>query len=78
MYESHQLRDSHPLTLAVTASGISGPKAEPDSEDATELKKKLWDNESFEEWGETYNTYVQHTFSPLGHPTDIILSYTAT
>jgi len=42
----------------VTASGISGPKAEPDSEDATELKKKLWDNESFEEWGETYNTDV--------------------
>jgi len=42
----------------VTASGISGPKAEPDSEDANELKKTLWEGESFEEWAETYNTYV--------------------
>jgi hypothetical protein len=42
----------------VTASGISGPKAEPESEDANELKKTLWEGESFEEWAETYNTYV--------------------
>jgi len=42
----------------VTASGISGPKAEPDSEDANELKKTLWEGESYEEWAETYNTYV--------------------
>lgn len=73
MYDILQWRTLHQLTLLVTASGISGPKAEPDSEDATELKKKLWDNESFEEWGETYNTYVKHTSPLFCHRTDLTL-----
>lgn len=46
----------------VTAAGISGPKAEPESEDAAELKRTLWDNESFEEWSETYNTDVSAVY----------------
>lgn len=46
------------INLLVAAAGISGPKAEPDHEDAEELKKTLWENESPEEWAETYNTDV--------------------
>lgn len=48
--------------FVVTAAGISGAKAEPESEDAEELKKTLWENESFEEWGETYNTDVSAVY----------------
>ena len=48
--------------VPVTAAGISGPKAEPESEDAAEMKKTLWDNESFEEWSETYNTDVSSVY----------------
>ncbi|TKA61032.1 hypothetical protein B0A49_09209 [Cryomyces minteri] len=39
-------------------TGISGPKAEPDEEKASDLKAKLWDNESVEEWNTTYQTDV--------------------
>ncbi|KAL9109805.1 MAG: hypothetical protein Q9187_008120 [Circinaria calcarea] len=46
------------INVLVTASGISGPKAEPDSSHATELKEKLWNNEEFSQWAETYNTNV--------------------
>ena len=41
---------------------MSGPKAEPNEEDATELKKKLWENESFEEWSSTFNTNVSAVY----------------
>jgi len=46
------------LNLLVASAGIAGPKAEPDADDARELKKKLWASETFEEWSETYNTNV--------------------
>ena len=45
-------------SVLVTASGISGPKVEPDSSKATELKEKLWNNEDFSQWAETFNTDV--------------------
>lgn len=38
-------------------AGISGPKAEPDSESANELKDRLW-SETVEEWSETYKVDV--------------------
>jgi NAD(P)-dependent dehydrogenase (short-subunit alcohol dehydrogenase family) len=46
------------INLLVTAAGVPGPKAEPDSESASDLKAKLWDNESPEEWNSTYDTDV--------------------
>jgi len=46
------------VDLLVTAAGISGPKAEPEGENAEEMKKKLWEGESVDEWGETYKTDV--------------------
>ncbi|KAK4549606.1 hypothetical protein LTR36_004907 [Oleoguttula mirabilis] len=39
-------------------AGVPGPKAEPEHEDATDLKATLWEGESPEEWNETYNVDV--------------------
>jgi NAD(P)-dependent dehydrogenase (short-subunit alcohol dehydrogenase family) len=50
------------LNLVVAAAGISGPKAPPEEEDATDLKKKLWENESFEEWDKTWRTDVSAVY----------------
>ncbi|KAJ9642327.1 hypothetical protein H2199_004707 [Coniosporium tulheliwenetii] len=50
-------KESH-LDLLLTAAGISSAKAEPDTDDAGDLKAKLWDNETFEDWRNTYNTDV--------------------
>ena len=44
--------------LSVCSAGISGTKAEPDDDAADNLKEKLWNNESFEQWNQTYNTDV--------------------
>lgn len=46
------------INLLMCNAGISGPKAEPEHEDAEDLKAKLWDNESVEEWSDTYRTDV--------------------
>ncbi|KAF2431934.1 short chain dehydrogenase/reductase-like protein family [Tothia fuscella] len=46
------------INLLIAAAGISGPKAEPDTTDAVELSKKLWEEEGVEEWGDTYRTDV--------------------
>nr|OQO30429.1 hypothetical protein B0A51_03059 [Rachicladosporium sp. CCFEE 5018] len=46
------------INLLCCNAGIGGPKAEPDESDAKDLKKTLWENESVEEWGETYKTDV--------------------
>jgi NAD(P)-dependent dehydrogenase (short-subunit alcohol dehydrogenase family) len=54
-------REKH-INLLVAAAGISGEKAEPDSSSATTLKEKLWNNETFEGWGETYNTDVTSVY----------------
>lgn len=50
------------LNLVVAGAGISGPKAPPEEEDATDLKKKLWENESFEEWDKTWRTDVSAVY----------------
>ncbi|KAF2840538.1 NAD(P)-binding protein [Patellaria atrata CBS 101060] len=46
------------INLLICAAGVAGTKAEPDKEEASDLKAKLWNNETFEEWNETYSTDV--------------------
>lgn len=50
------------INLLVCNAGVPGPKAEPDHEDADDLKKKLWENESVEEWQQTYETDVTSVY----------------
>lgn len=50
------------INLLITNAGVSGPKAEPDSSKATELKEKLWQNEDFEQWSATFNTNVSSVY----------------
>lgn len=45
------------INLLITNAGISGPKAEPESEKAAELKETLF-SESFSEWSDTFQTNV--------------------
>ncbi|KAE8454079.1 hypothetical protein EG329_007857 [Mollisiaceae sp. DMI_Dod_QoI] len=54
-------KESH-VDLLICNAGISGPKAEPESEDATELKERLLNSESFEEWSDTFNTNVSAVY----------------
>lgn len=42
----------------VANAGIAGPKAEPDEKNADELREKLWNNESFSGWDDTFRTDV--------------------
>lgn len=49
------------VNLLITAAGISGPKVEPDEEDASDLKAKLWE-ETFEEWDDVMRTDVSSVF----------------
>lgn len=57
LYEELASKEKY-INLFVASAGISGQKAEPDQENASDLKAKLWNNESFEGWAETYNTDV--------------------
>jgi len=50
------------INLLVCAAGISGTKAEPNEESASSMKEKLWNEETFEQWGETYNTDVTSVY----------------
>ncbi|KAL2073719.1 hypothetical protein VTL71DRAFT_11045 [Oculimacula yallundae] len=50
------------INVLVCNAGISGPKAEPKSEDAKELKNTLFRGESFQEWSETFNTNVSGVY----------------
>lgn len=50
------------INLLITSAGISGPKAIPDSQNASELKETLYENESFAEWSETFNTNVSAVY----------------
>jgi len=51
------------LSVVVAAAGINGPKEpSPDTDDAKELKKQLWDAESVEEWNETYSSDVTSVY----------------
>jgi NAD(P)-dependent dehydrogenase (short-subunit alcohol dehydrogenase family) len=61
MYKELASKEKY-INLLVAAAGISGEKAEPDEENATDLKAKLWNNETFEGWNETYNTDVTSVY----------------
>lgn len=50
------------LSLVITAAGIPGPKAPPESDDASKLKEILWSKESPEDWNDTYNTDVTSVY----------------
>ncbi|KAF2662183.1 NAD(P)-binding protein [Lophiostoma macrostomum CBS 122681] len=61
LYEELASKEKH-INLLICSAGISGAKAEPNEEKATSLKEKLWNNESFENWNETYNTDVTSVY----------------
>lgn len=46
------------ITLLMVNAGITGPKTKPDEDDADDLKKKLWENESVADWQEAFETLV--------------------
>ncbi|KAI1281156.1 hypothetical protein F5Y07DRAFT_355594 [Xylaria sp. FL0933] len=46
------------IHLLVCNAGVSGPKAEPEHTDAEDLRSRLWDNEDFDSWQDTYKTNV--------------------
>ncbi|KAJ9619592.1 hypothetical protein H2203_008372 [Taxawa tesnikishii (nom. ined.)] len=50
------------INLLVCAAGIPGPKAPPEEDDADDLKKKLWEGESVEEWSQTWTTDVTSVY----------------
>lgn len=50
------------INILVCAAGQSGPKAEPDSTDATELKNKIWENESVQAWDDVYRADVTSVY----------------
>ncbi|KAI7775653.1 short chain dehydrogenase reductase family [Diaporthe eres] len=50
------------INLLVCNAGVAGPKAEPEEADASELKKKLWENESVEAWQSTFETDVTSVY----------------
>ncbi|KAF2441762.1 NAD(P)-binding protein [Karstenula rhodostoma CBS 690.94] len=61
LYQELSKREKY-INLLIAAAGISGEKAQPDTENATDLKSKLWNNESFEGWNDTYNTDVTSVY----------------
>jgi len=61
LYERISKQEKY-INLLVCAAGISGTKAEPNEESATSMKEKLWNEETFEQWGETYNTDVTSVY----------------
>ncbi|ORY63057.1 uncharacterized protein BCR38DRAFT_220522 [Pseudomassariella vexata] len=50
------------IDLLVCNAGVSGPKAEPDTGHAGDLKEKLWHNESVDQWQDTYKTDVTSVY----------------
>jgi len=61
MYKELASKEKY-INLLVASAGISGEKAVPDKENATDLKETLWNNETFEGWSETYNTDVTSVY----------------
>lgn len=60
-----ELRATHgerQVHLLVCNAGVAGPKAPPEEADAEDLKRKLWDAESVEAWGETFETDVTSVY----------------
>lgn len=43
-------------------AGISGPKAPPDSESASEIHKKIWQSEQVEDWDSVFKTNVTSVY----------------
>lgn len=61
----HELRTTHGerhIHLLVCSAGVAGPKAEPDEEDAEDLKKKLWEKETVDAWQSTFETDVTSVY----------------
>lgn len=59
------LRETHGEThinLLLCNAGVTGPRAQPDEEDAEDLKRKLWDSESVEGWQATFETDVTSVY----------------
>jgi NAD(P)-dependent dehydrogenase (short-subunit alcohol dehydrogenase family) len=54
-------KETH-IDLLVTAAGISGPKAEPESADAKDLKAQLWEKETVDAWDDVLRTDVTSVF----------------
>ena len=50
------------IHLLFCNAGIAGPKAKPEEEDAEDLKKTLWENESVEGWQDTFETDVTSVY----------------
>lgn len=50
------------INLLVCNAGVAGPKAEPKEENANDLKKTLWENESVEQWQDTMETDVTSVY----------------
>ncbi|KAK4610673.1 Short-chain dehydrogenase/reductase VdtF [Fulvia fulva] len=50
------------INLLVCNAGIPGPKGGGGEEDAKDLKKKLWENESVEDWQTTMETDVTSVY----------------
>lgn len=57
LYEELASKEKY-INLLICSAGISGEKAIPDESHAHSLKEKLWNNETFEGWSQTYNTDV--------------------
>ncbi|CAJ2512365.1 Uu.00g053800.m01.CDS01 [Anthostomella pinea] len=50
------------INLLICNAGISGPKAEPEHEEADDLKAKLWNNEDSQDWADNFNTNVTSVY----------------
>lgn len=52
------------ISLLMCNAGIGGPKADPQSADSSgeDLKKTLWENESTEQWSQTFDTDVTSVY----------------
>ena len=50
------------ITLLMCNSGIPGIKATPEHDNAGDLKKRLWENETVEGWQNTYETDVTSVY----------------
>ncbi|KAK4996944.1 hypothetical protein LTR66_003546 [Elasticomyces elasticus] len=50
------------INLLMCNAGVGGPKAEPTESDADNLKAQLWENESVEEWDNTFRVDVTSVY----------------
>lgn len=50
------------IHLLMCNAGVSGTKAEPELEDAEDLKARLWEKETFEAWQDTFNVDVTSVY----------------